>query len=111
MATIDRIQHKRSSDKGRVEQASNMLEGELFINLYDAKLYIKNSSGSMVCIGKVLDNVSGAATYLKAGDYTSKGMLLVGTGSSGFTGLAAGSSGQVLTVAPAETCGLKWVTP
>lgn len=110
MATIDRIQHKRSSTPGAVPDTGTMLDGELFINLADAKLYIKNAGGTMVCIGKVLTNVNDVP-HLKAGDYTAKGMLLVGTGVSGFSGLALGTTGQVLTVDTSTVTGVKWATP
>ena len=47
------IKIKQSSVASRVPQASDLEQGELAINTNDEKLYTKNSSGSVVELGRL----------------------------------------------------------
>jgi len=51
MANVIKI--KQSSVASRVPQASDLEQGELAINTNDEKLYTKNSSGSVVELGRI----------------------------------------------------------
>jgi len=50
------------------------------------------------------------ADVIKKTDYSAKGKILIGTGSSAFTALSVGSDGQVLTADSNETSGIKWTS-
>lgn len=45
MAKQDIIKHFRTSTPGRVPTPSELLEGELFINVFDAVVFMKDDSG------------------------------------------------------------------
>ena len=59
------IQIKRSYTSGRVPLSTELLEGQLFINLPDQEIYSKNNTGLIVCIG----NVSSGASAVSIGYY------------------------------------------
>lgn len=50
-------------------------------------------------------------TVVGYGDYSAKGVILVGTGAGTFAALTAGSNGYQLTADSAQASGLNWVAP
>lgn len=49
-------------------------------------------------------------TIVGYGDYTAKGVILVGTGTGTFNALTVGADGTVLTAASGQTTGVQWTT-
>lgn len=50
-------------------------------------------------------------TVVGYGDYSAKGVILVGTGSGTFSALTVGADGTVLTAASGQTTGTQWQVP
>lgn len=50
-------------------------------------------------------------TIVGYGDYSAKGVILVGTGAGTFNALSVGADGTVLTAASGQTTGTQWVAP
>jgi hypothetical protein len=54
---------------------------------------------------------SADASGIPASAFTAKGVILVGTGTSTYTGQTVGTNGQVLTANSAQADGVEWATP
>ena len=54
---------------------------------------------------------SADASGIPASAFTAKGVILVGTGTSTYTGQTVGTNGQVLTANSAQADGVEWTTP
>lgn len=52
-----------------------------------------------------------ADTIVGYGDYSAKGVILVGTGAGTFNALTVGTDGTVLTAASGQTTGVEWAAP
>lgn len=50
-------------------------------------------------------------TIVGFGDYSAKGVILVGTGAGTFNALTVGADGTVLTAASGQTTGVQWTAP
>lgn len=62
MATINLpVQHKRSVVAGKIPLPQDLLEGEIGINLYDRKIYTKDSAGTIFQIGVVSSDFQSVA--------------------------------------------------
>jgi len=81
------IKIKQSSVASRVPQASDLEQGELAINTNDEKLYTKNSSGTVVELGKRYDVVEDTTPQL-GGDLDLNTNDITGTGDINITGSA-----------------------
>lgn len=85
--------------KGAASQSANLLE--LQNNAGVVVAYI-DASGNLTA-----NNVTGGS-YVLLSTVTTKGDLIVGTGSGAVTRLGAGTNGYVLTADSTQTSGLKW---
>lgn len=72
----------RSEVAGRVPSTSEILEGQLFINLEDQTIYSKDSSGTVTLLGRVYpvasetqEGLVSTGTQTFSGDKTIKGDL------------------------------------
>jgi len=116
MATVNSIRLKRSSTPGFVPSPSQLLEGELFINLADRLIFMKDNTGNIVCVGKVLDSLDPDEIYIPlssygaAPNYGVKGTLLVSNGAGSLVPFAPGASGQALVSRSTAQLGIAWET-
>lgn len=75
-------------------------EGDVYYDSTGDVLKFRNASAFLT----LLSSSSG----LEVTDFTAKGDVLVGTGSSTYVALGVGTNGQVLTADSAQASGLKW---
>ena len=91
------IQLYRTSTPGTQPSAANLLEGEIAVNLADAKLYTKNSGGTVISLGDVVGPASSTSGNIATFDGTT-GKLLQDGGKALPTGAIVGvSDSQTLT--------------
>ena len=116
MATVNSIRLKRSSTPGFVPSPAQLLDGELFINLADRFIFMKDNTGNIVCVGKVLDSLDPDEIYIPlssygaAPNYGLKGTLLVSNGAGSLVPLSPGATGQALVSRASSTLGIDWET-
>jgi uncharacterized membrane protein len=63
MSDFKVVRIKRSSTAGSVPTASQLLTGELAVNLADAKLYTKNEAGDVVLLNPAPSTAIGTANW------------------------------------------------
>ena len=113
---------------GNVEANSISVGGVDLANVYATQSYVSNAISTIDISGKqdvvanvssveigYLDGVTSAIqTQLDAkiakSDISSKGAILIGTGSGTYTAQAVGTNGQVLTANSAQADGVEWTT-
>ncbi len=64
-----KILHKRSSAVGRVPTMADLDIGELAVNAYDGKVYLKNTAGGIVEVGAGIGNERGGTAWLNSTAY------------------------------------------
>lgn len=102
-----KIQFKRSNTSGNIPTVSSLDYGEIAINTFDGKLYIKQNNGSPSVVAIGAGNVYSAGVGISidinnviSSNVTSNGptgRIQTSNGLGGFTAFPVGLSGQVLT--------------
>lgn len=115
MSSINNLKFKRSDVPGFVPLSNQLLDGELFINSADKKIYTKAISGEICCIGKVTININNEVyipkvSFGNAPNYGAKGTILVSGSNGVLMPLQPGGVGQCLVARSSSPIGIAWET-
>jgi len=111
MAVQTQIQVRRGTAASWTSTNPTLAAGEVGFETDTGKFKIGNGSSTWNGLAYNLNGGTAAGTDIPLSTVTTKGDLIVATGSGAVTRQAVGTDGQILTADSTQADGVKWATP